>query len=37
MTISIRSSFMKRQRIHVTRVSDVNERHGDALRRGMDD
>ena len=37
MTISIRSSFMKRHRINVTRVSDVNERHRDALRRGMDD
>ena len=37
MTISVRSSFMKRQSINVTRVSDVNERHRDALRRGMDD
>ena len=37
MTISIRSSFMMRHCINVTRVSDVSERHGDALRRGMDD
>ena len=37
MTISIRSSFMKRHRINVTRVSDANERHRDALHRGMDD
>ena len=37
MTISIRSSFMKRHRINVTRISDVNERYRDALRRGMDD
>ena len=37
MTISIRSSLMKRHRINVIRVSDVNERHRDALRRGMDD
>ena len=37
MTISIRSSFMKRYCINVTRYSDVNERHRDALRRGMDD
>ena len=37
MTISISSSVMKRRRIDVTRVSDVNERHRDALRRGMDD
>ena len=36
MTISISSSFMKRHRINVTRVSDVNQRHRDALRRGMD-
>ena len=36
MTISLRSSFMKRHCINVTRVSDVNERHRDALRRGMD-
>ena len=28
---------MKRHRINVTCVSDVNERHQDALRRGMDD
>ena len=37
MTISIRSLFRKRHRINVTRVSDVNKRHRDALRRGMDD
>ena len=37
MTISVRSSFMKRHCINVTRISDVNERHRDALRRGMDD
>ena len=37
MTISIRSSFMKRHRINVTRVSDVNECHRDALRRGIND
>ena len=37
MTISIRLSFMKRHRIKVTRLSGVNERHRDALRRGMDD
>ena len=37
MTISIRSSLMKRHRIDVTRVSDINERHRDAFRRGMDD
>ena len=37
MTISIRSLFMKHHRINVTRESDVNERHRDALRRGMDD
>ena len=37
MTIFIRSSFMKRHCINVTRISDVNERHRDALRRGMDD
>ena len=37
MIISIRSSFVKHHRINVTRVSDVNERHRDALRRGMDD
>ena len=37
MTISIPSSFMKRHCINVTRISDVNERHRDALRRGVDD
>ena len=37
MTISIHSSFMKHRSINVTRVSDVNEGHRDALRRGMDD
>ena len=37
MTISIRSSFMKRHRINVTRISDVNECHRNVLRRGMDD
>ena len=37
MTISIRSSFMKRHCINVTRISDVNECHCDALHRGMDD
>ena len=37
MTISIRSLFMKFQCINVTRVSDVSERHRDALRRGIDD
>ena len=37
MTISIRSSFKKRHCINVIRISDVNERHRDALRRGMDD
>ena len=37
MTISIRSSFMKRHCINVTHKSDVNERHRDALHRGMDD
>ena len=37
MTISIRSSFMKLHCIYVIRISDVNERHRDALRRGMDD
>ena len=37
IAISIRSSFMKHQRINVTRVSDVNERHRDAMRRCMDD
>ena len=37
MTISIRSSFMKCHCINVTRISDVNERHRDALHRGMDD
>ena len=36
MTISLRISFMKRHCINVTRISDVNERHRDALRRGMD-
>ena len=37
MTIFIRSSLKKRHCINVTRISDVNERHRDALRRGMDD
>ena len=37
MTISIRSSFMKRHCINVTRISNFNERHRDALCRGMDD
>ena len=37
MTISIRSSYMKRHCIGVARVSDVNRRHRDALRRGVDD
>ena len=37
MTISIRSSFMKRHCINVTHLSDVNECHRDALHRGMDD
>ena len=37
MTISLRSSFMKRHCINVTRISDINERHRDTLRRGMDD
>ena len=37
MTISRCSSFMKHHCINVTRVSDVSERHHDALRRGMDD
>ena len=37
MTIFIRSSIMKRHCINVTHISDVNERHRDALRRGMDD
>ena len=37
MTISIRSTFMKRHCINVTRISDVIERHRDALRRGIDD
>ena len=37
MTISIRSSFIKHHCINVTRISDGNERHRDALRRGMDD
>ena len=37
MTIFIRSSFMKRHCLNVTCISDVNERHRDALRRGMDD
>ena len=36
-TISISSSFMKHHSINVTRVSNVNERQRDALRRGMDD
>ena len=37
MTISLRSSYMKRHCIKVTRIADVNERHRDTLRRGMDD
>ena len=39
MTISIRSSFIKRHCINVTRISDVNQRHRHhgALHRGMDD
>ena len=37
MTVFLRSSFMRRHCINVTRISDVNERHRDALRRGMDD
>ena len=37
MTISICSQFMKRHRVNVTRVGDVNERHCNALHRGMDD
>ena len=37
MTISIRPSFKKRHCINVTRISDINERHRNALRRGMDD
>ena len=37
MTIFLRSSFMRRHCINFTRISDVNERHRDALRRGMDD
>ena len=37
MTIFIRSLFLKLQCINVTRVSDVSERHRDALRRGTDD
>ena len=37
MTIFICSSLKKRHCINVTRISDVNERHRDALRRGMDD
>ena len=37
MTIFLRSSFMRRHCINVTCISDVNERHRDALRRGMDD
>ena len=37
MTISIRSSCMKRYCINVTRISNVNERHHDALRKGMND
>ena len=39
MTISIRSSFMKRHCFNVTGISDVNQRHRhlDALRRGLDD
>ena len=36
MTIFIRS-FMKRHCMNVMPISDVNERHRDALRRGMDD
>ena len=37
MTISAHRLFMKHHRINVTRVFDVNERHHDALRRGMGD
>ena len=37
MTISTRSSFMKHHCINATRITDVNERHRDALRKGMDD
>ena len=37
MTFSIRSTFMKHHCINVTRISDVNELHRDALCRGMDD
>ena len=37
MTIFLCSSFIKRHCINVTHISDVNERHRDALRRGMDD
>ena len=37
MTIFICSSFMKHHCINVTRISDVNERHRDALHRGMDE
>ena len=37
MTISIRSSFMKRHRSNFTGISNVNEHHPVALGRGMDD
>ena len=37
MTISIRLSFVKRHRVNVTRVFDVNERRHDALHSGTDD
>ena len=37
MTIFLRSSFMRRHCINITRISDVNERHRNALGRCMDD